>query len=164
MSFRRFVTSLSAEHSAVSARERLLGDRAMRASRNRRVALAHRTALESVPVAGLDAAVPLCRSLQAALLSPQEQRRRVMDVASGFEGHYLATIDFIAERNLTVGLVRPAHCRASSAGEPVQICVDAHGNVSISQLGEAHQAAAPIVIGAWLAALLTLCAALVVLL
>lgn len=164
MSFRRFVTSLSTGHSAVLAKERLLSDRAMRASRNRRVALAHRTALESVPAAGLDAAVPLCRSLQAALLSPQEQRRRVMDVASGFEGHYLATIDFIAERNLTVGIVRPARCGASSAAEPVQICVDAHGNVSISQLGEARQAAAQIVIGAWLAALLALCAALVVLL
>jgi len=100
----------------------------------------------------------------SACLSPQEQRRRVIDVASGFDGHYLATIDFFAERNLTVGIVKPVRGSSKTTAGVVQVCVDARGNVSICQAGCPRRAVVPAAVGGWLAALAILCGALIALL
>lgn len=135
----------------------------MRGSRGRRVALAHRNTLESTSAAGQRAQTSAL-GVSSACLSPQEQRRRVIDVASAFDGHYLATIDFIAERNLTVGIVKPVRGSSVSAARAVQVCVDARGNVSVSQSGCSRRAIVPAVAGGWLAALAALGAALIALL
>ncbi len=135
----------------------------MRGSQGRRVALAHRDTLETAPATGKPVqASPVLVS--SACLSPQEQRRRVIDVASAFDGHYLATIDFFAERNLTVGIVKPVRGSSVTTAGTVQVCVDARGNVSISQANRPRRAIAPTVAGRWLAALAILGGALIVLL
>jgi hypothetical protein len=51
-----------------------------------------------------------------------------------------------------------------SAAREVQVCVDAHGNVSVSQSGCPRRAIGPAVAGGWLAALAALGAALIALL
>lgn len=132
----------------------------MRSSRGRRVALAHRDSLETAPAADRRAqASPAV--VASDCLSPQEQRRRVIDVASAFDGHYLATIDFFAERNLTVGIVKPVRGSSVTNARAVQVCVDARGNVSVSQAGRPCRAVAPAAVAGWLAALATLGAALI---
>lgn len=161
MFLRRLSTFAWPERSAFSAKERLMHDGVMRASRSRRVASAHRVSLESVPGAEPSTRVPSRFSSLSVFLSPQEQRRRVMDVARSFEGHYLAAIDFMADRNLTVGTVKPVRSTQRAVSEVVQICVDAQGNVSICQLRKQRQSVSPVVAGLWLMGVLALCAVIV---
>lgn len=161
---RRITAGFSSERSASSARERLLQDRAMHTSRGRRVALAHRSILESAPAIGHRGSSAPVAPLPTIHLSPQEQRRRLIDVASAFDGHYLAAIDFIAERDLTVGVIKPACSPSATRARTVQICVDARGNVSVSPSCRERPRVVPAVAVVWLMALVVVCAVFVILL
>lgn len=158
VSFRWLLSRITRTSSASSARERLLSDGAMHASRARRVATAHQSALQSIPVSGSVAEAAEGVTLSEEALPPSEQRRRLIQIAASYEGHYLAAVEFVAERSMTVGTIRPVR---SAAGRPEverEICVDSRGDVSISP--SCRRAAPPSALplgrlALWLAALLT---------
>ncbi len=101
------------------------------------------------------------------MLPPQEQRRRLIQIAASYGDHYLATVEFVAERNMTVGTIKPVRSAPGGPGPAREICIDARGNVSISPL--CRRAAPPSALplgrlALWLAALLAVIGAAVYLL
>jgi hypothetical protein len=154
---RRLVPAITRSRSASAARERLLSDGAMHASRVRRTVTAHQSVLDSIPSP---------RSVQAprphhpglgAILPPHEQRRRLIEIAACYPRHYLAAVEYLAEQNVTVGTIKPVRPVPGDSSLVLEICIDAHGNVSVSPAcGQAlsRSALAPGRLVMWLAVLL----------
>ena len=105
--------------------------------------------------------------MPGTILPPHEQRRRLIEIAASYDGHYLAAVEFVAERNMTVGTIKPARSGPGSPGPAREICIDARGNVSISP--SCRRAAPPSALPwgrlmLWLVALLAVVGAVVYLL
>ncbi len=129
---RRNVSPQTYTRSAETVRERLLSDRAMKNSRGRHTAQSHQKILNCVfPTPGPDTRKH--RSLpHPGHLSAGEQKRQVLEVAKRFDQHYLASIEYLPERYLTIGALQPAKARRTQNVPSYEIRVDAYGNVSIS--------------------------------
>lgn len=157
VSFRWLLSRMARTSSASSARERLLSDGAMRASRVRRAATAHQSALQSIPVSREVPEATASVTLPEMILLPHEQRRRLIQIAASYDGHYLATVEFVAERNMTVGTIKPVRSAAGHPEPAREICIDSRGNVSVSPScqGTASPAGLPVGrLAMWLVALL----------
>ncbi len=118
--------------SASAARERLLGDGVMRASRVRRAAAAHQATLHSIPAARGVREAAENSAYPEAPLPPHEQRRRLIEIAASYDEYYLAAVEFVAERGITIGTIKPVRSAAGHPEEAHEICVDARGDISIS--------------------------------
>lgn len=167
VSFRWLLSRIARTPSAASARERLLSDGAMRASRVRRATTAHQSTLQSIPASrGVqDAAGSV--TLPGTMLPPQEQRRRLIRIAASYRDHYLAAVEFVAERNMTVGTIKPVRSAPGGPGPAREICIDGRGNVSISPAPRRAAPPSALPLGRlalWLAALLAVVGAAVYLL
>lgn len=134
----RFDTSHSPCGSAAIARQRLLGDRAMRrhaapsiSASSGSATAPSLTATFPPPVLG-EITLP-SRDARRPHLSPADQRRQALHIARSFAGHYLTEIAYLPDQRLAVATIRPVP--ASHAYDvPRQISVDDAGNVDIDLL------------------------------
>ncbi len=154
---RGLVSGITRSRSASSARQRLLSDGAMRASRVRRTVTAHQTMLDSIPAPrGVQGARPDEPAL-GVILPPFEQRRRLIEIAASYRRHYLAAVEYIAEQNVTVGTIKPVGSAPDGSGMVLEICIDARGNASVSPVCDQAASGSSLPLGrlaVWFAALL----------
>lgn len=107
------ITKRAHQGTARIARERLLRDR-------------------DVQRAGQNIAESIAALAPSGRLSFQEQRDLITQITRGFQEHYLSELEYDDQDGLIVAILRPFPSRRQRPETCYRICVDAGGNVNVS--------------------------------